>query len=1780
MTLTMHAFPQTAMPPSVGDGSESNPYEISTLENLYWLTQSDTAWSKHYIQTVDIDASSSIAWDNDSGFTPIGNNKVSFTGSYNGKGHIIDNVFINRLSDYDIGLFGRINNSKTKIDSIGLTNVSIKGNRNVGTIAGYVLAGKISNSFSTGNCTAISIVSWAQAGGFIGYNNLGVIYQCFTSVNVDAAGFNNVGGFIGPNRGKITNCYSMGEVNGLNSTGGFVGTNYDSGQISNCYSTGNVIGSSATGGFVGLNYDFGRIYNSFWNTETSGQITSDGGTGLTTLEMQDSTKYLNMGWDLMDETINGIEDVWGFNCAENNGYPFLNWQGYTNIQGCQAPFSPVSGIVFGDISLNSINFERITKFGFGTSGYSIYINNEDNWIVPVDGTEPVADISWQNNGQQCIYFGTSNNPNITVTGLSENTKYYFKVYAYNNCSEIEIYEQTGAGIIQATEVFNTVPFGDGSKNNPFNIANLDNLIWLMYNDTSWDKHFIQTVDIDASASINWDNDQGFTPIGNSMTAFVGSYNAKGHIIDQITINRPDEDYIGLFGKIDNAYIDSLGLTNTDITGNNYVGSIAGHIYEGEITNCFTAGTCTVGDIAGGGLCGFNGGQIKFCYSNVNVNSAGDQAGGFAGVNNGNITHSYSRGSVDGNAQIGGFIGFSNEGAVTSCFWDKETSGQSTSDGSIGLTTVEMQDLKTYLKAGWDFIDESYNGIEGIWGLNSDENEGYPFLQWQGYTNMEILECQAPLYPADDIIFGNIFTNDIILKSFTKSGYGTSGYAIYINNKDTWVVPADGTEPSADTSWQNNGQQCIYFGTSNNPNVIIAGLSENTRYYFKVYAYNDCSEVETYEQNGAVSSQFTDISVIVPVGEGSLNNPFIIDKLQNLVWLMHSDTVWSKHFIQTVDIDASSSVNWDEGKGFIPIGNVSTTFTGSYNGGGHIISGININRNGEFNIGLFGYLQGNARIENLGLTNLEVIGGNSIGGLVGIIDSDEIDTCLIIQCFSQGNVTGNFYVGGLVGSTSIGNEKIINCYTKGTVDANSAAGGLLGKGRDLIIQNCYSNSKVSATYSSGGLIGSTYNCSIENCFWDIETSGQSSSMGGGTGLTTVDMQGVKSYLIAGWDFMDETYNGTEDIWGLNSSENNGYPFLQWQGYTNEEIFECQAPLSSASSIVLENILGNNITLQSFIKSGYGTSGYSIYINTVDNWVVPVDGSEPDADTSWQNNGQQCIYFGASNNPDIIVTGLSELTEYYFKVYAYNDCSGIETYEQTGTVTSEITDISVMEPDGEGSTSNPYVITTCENLAWLMRSDTVWDKHFIQTTDIDLLPCIDWDEGRGFTPIGNSTTVFSGSYNGKGHIIDNIYINRQTDSLIGLFGKTNNAYIDSLGITNINIKGSKHVGGLVGNFSGGQITNCYTTGTCISNNSDDWRAIIGGLAGYSNGKISSCYSNVDVSSGYGIVGGLVGSNADTLIQSHSQGNVTGNSFTGGLVGYNTAIISFCFSDVYVRSSSDYVGGLVGVNEDVISCSYSSGTVIGNNYSGGLAGINEGRVSFCYSDVIVSSNYEAIGGLVGLNADFISCSYSTGNVAGNNYVGGFVGVNLDFIIHCYSKSNINANNLFGGFTGDNYGYIISSFWDKEITGLSIGIGGEGLTTSNMRNIKSYFNAGWDFMDETTNGTDDYWGLNSSENYGYPFLYWQGYTNTATIPTDINGIENTDISIYPNPVSEVLNITTSDEGINRLVITDINGKKIIERNVINRNEQIDMSSFNSGIYIMNIYKGNEVYTSKIIKK
>lgn len=232
-----------------------------------------------------------------------------------------------------------------------------------------------------------------------------------------------------------------------------------------------------------------------------------------------------------------------------------------------------------------------------------------------------------------------------------------------------------------------------------------------------------------------------------------------------------------------------------------------------------------------------------------------------------------------------------------------------------------------------------------------------------------------------------------------------------------------------------------------------------------------------------------------------------------------------------------------------------------------------------------------------------------------------------------------------------------------------------------------------------------------------------------------------------------------------------------------------------------------------------------------------------------------------------------------------------------------------PAGSGTSGSPYLIATAQNLIWMSEQTANWNnQHFRQTNDIDLGGC-------QFTPIGKNTTAhFKGTYDGRGFVIEGLYI-RETTTYAGLFGDTNEtAVFRNIGLVDVDIESTGTVAGaLVGRLTGAsaQVHNSYSTGSVSGTDA------IGGLVGqvWANPLVSNSYSSASVTitanngKGGGVAGTIVTSGRLTNV--YASGLVSVRSgFTstalGGLVGGTTAAtVTAAFFDSDVSALSNGIG-----------------------------------------------------------------------------------------------------------------------------------------------------------------------------------------------------------------------------------------------------------------------------------
>lgn len=239
-------------------------------------------------------------------------------------------------------------------------------------------------------------------------------------------------------------------------------------------------------------------------------------------------------------------------------------------------------------------------------------------------------------------------------------------------------------------------------------------------------------------------------------------------------------------------------------------------------------------------------------------------------------------------------------------------------------------------------------------------------------------------------------------------------------------------------------------------------------------------------------------------------------------------------------------------------------------------------------------------------------------------------------------------------------------------------------------------------------------------------------------------------------------------------------------------------------------------------------------------------------------------------------------------------------------------------GTGDSSDPYIIKTAEQLAFLAKQvnggETYRGKYFQLEADLDL-------SGSEWTPIGTETVPFSGKFSGNGHVLTNVKISAAGD-YIGLFGY-NTGTITYVGIES-------------GEISGGNCT--------------------GSICGLNAGTITGCYNNAPVT-GKESAGGVCGKNSGTVQMSYNTGAVTGTLKTGGVCGESAdrSTLANCYNTGMLVGDS-VVGGICGSVESSadVSSSFSMAEICGNSEIGGNIGTGPSKNCFYSKDLFLKEDF----------------------------------------------------------------------------------------------------------------------------------------------------------------------------------------------------------------------------------
>jgi len=824
------------------DNDSNGKREVSTLNHLIWISTHSAGLDYDYEQTADIDASPTQYWDDsdddadgnlyndphdatgeggNEGWLPIGNGSTPFTGSYDGMGHAIMGLTVQRPASFQ-GFFAQT--SYAVIENLGIENGSISGSGYTGGLVGVNANSTISNCH-----TSCMVNGTDEVGGLSGRNIESVID--FSSATGNVSGSSNVGGLVGRSRdnSSISHCYATGQVSGsLYRIGGLVGYNYFS-SIDSCHAEGNTNGYQHIGGLVGQ-HQSSTIEKSYATGTLSGQ--SNIGSLVGSL------------WegDMNITFATGDVNATGNNAGGLVGYVYgLSHIDNSYSTGDVARLSGTDTVFGAFIGYNHPNATVSHSYCTGSVFYSSTDNPTNKGFVGYDQGSVYTHNFWdmQVSNQTAA---------VGATGLP--TAYMRNPGSFSG-SGWDFAGETGNGTediwSQASGLQVSYPYftgltqdplpglvnlgfagGDGTPENPYEINWPNELDYIRYN---LDAYYILNSDINVSETMSWDDGdggeaEGWMPIGNYHSRFTGSLNGNNHTISGLYSHRPGTDYIGLFGFIEGATLENIVLENLTLTGNWYVGGLTSFAASySSISSCSVTGTITgVQDV--GGLVGWNEySTISESYTDTDVRCSRSNAGGLIGTNYhiSEVRHCFSKGDVtrthDTFVSFGAFAG-SNSNAVIEYsyatgnvffegaddptgngfvaseviggtyqanFWDSEASNQSTALGAAAASTSQMNTGSLFTTAGWDFMGESTNGSVDIWGINPTDNDGYPFLKWQGYKLLpdisewptaDNLECGEAL-SASSLNGGSVSVVGVF--SFTHPetipGIGTNDYEL-------------------------------------------------------------------------------------------------------------------------------------------------------------------------------------------------------------------------------------------------------------------------------------------------------------------------------------------------------------------------------------------------------------------------------------------------------------------------------------------------------------------------------------------------------------------------------------------------------------------------------------------------------------------------------------------------------------------------------------------------------------------------------------------------------------------------------------------------------------------------------------------------------------------------------------------------------------------------------------------------------------------------------------------
>ena len=1002
--------------------------------------------------------------------------------------------------------------------------------------------------------------------------------------------------------------------------------------------------------------------------------------------------------------------------------------------------------------------------------------------------------------------------------------------------------------------------GEGTSDTPYQVSSITHLNAIR--DNSGDdptgcnylaKHFVLTKDLDfedtdgsGAAYVYSDADQaenakGWLPIGHDTdkdtfdfqgTRFTGTFDGGGDVIRNLSISRSDEDYVGLFGGIGlGGSVKNLGLENLDVNGRENTGGLAGITSGGNasLSSCYTAGSVS-GAHKIGGLVGQTFGPITLCYSSARVTGTRSAVGGLVGNARGILSSSYSVGDVTGSSQVGGFVGSAgNSSSIRSCYSAGSVTGTFFKVGGFIGAAAETTLTSCYSTGDADGL----NMVGGFLGES---------------VNSSVTSCYSTGTATASQPASGGFVGQTSGSTFEDTYWENAGTAIDDATDDTdrtqeelKALDADDFGTSSGLSWD--------FGTSDQYPAIrtYKEMPADTQVQGDVISGQPCPRVLCYFVGGAGTDedpyQISSVGGLNDIRGDFLDDHFVLMNNMDLDDYMYS-----------TDMDKNV-------KGWLPIGHDTDkemdgfqgmSFSGTFDGKGHVISGLYIRRSDESYLGFFGHLTGS--VTHLGVVGMDIEGESTVGGIGG-----ECADCTISSSYSTGRINSR-QAGGLLGLAT--RATIMSCYSTVDVTGSEEVGGLGGIFSSATMSSSYSTGVVTEEGSIVGGLGDLIASSITSSYWENAGTAIDDATDD-TDRTQEELKALTTFEAndSDWDFGDATqYPALK----RGDSVVEGQPCPRVGCLFGGGVGSQTDPYQIFTKGQLNDIRGDFLDDHYILMNDLDFDDHT-YANVAKGWLPIGDATTP--------------FSGSFDGGGNVIRNLF-INRGEARVGLFRQLGATGSLEGLG-----VEDVAV---EGNqfagglvGETLESATITLCHATGVVTsRSENAGVLVGKNSGTITLCHATGTATGPSATGILVGENATSGTVRSS-HSAGSAESSGSNAG--GLVGRNVRGTITSCYSTGrAEVSRGAAVGGLVGFSNAGTIKWCYATGTATVR----FEGVAGGLVGESFGtKITSCYSTGATQTNGTPAEGLVGSGG-TVLNSFWDTDTSGITTTGKGTGKTTA------------------------------------------------------------------------------------------------------------------------------------------------------------------------------------------------------------------------------------------------------------------------------------------------------